>query len=260
MKSVSRGATYALAGFRLVLRPRLRRFVVIPLLVNIVLFIGGGILLVGWIDQLSVALVEWLPDWLDWLSYLLWPIFLVIFLGLVLFGFSALANLVGAPFNGVLSERCATLLGGTPFTANRPLWAEVVVALQGELHKLGYYLLRALPLAVLSLIPGVGLLASMLLLLLTVWMLGLGYLDYPLGNAGFAFKQQRKILARRRMLVLGFGATVFVLTLIPGVNFLVMPAAVCGATQLWVAEHGEFVTPGICLLYTSDAADDRYKV
>lgn len=245
MTAAVQGARYALAGFQLIFRPRLRRFVVIPLLVNIALFIGGGILLVNWIGQLSSMLVEWLPDWLDWLTYLLWPLFLLLFVGLVLFGFSALANLVGAPFNSVLAERCAVLLGAAPSASTRSLWAEVVIALTGEVHKLGYYLIRALPLALITLIPGIGLLASLALLLLTAWMLGLGYMDYPLGNAGLAFKQQRSVLASRRFLVLGFGATVFVLTLIPLVNFLVMPAAVCGATQLWVSEQREFVTSGI---------------
>lgn len=245
MSAATQGVAHALAGFSLVFRPRLRRFVVIPLLLNIVLFIGGGILLIGWLAELSAALTAWLPDWLDWLSYLLWPIMLLLFVGLVLFGFSALANLVGAPFNGLLAERCAALLGGPPASSSRSLSAEVVVAIKGELHKLGYYLIRALPLALLTLVPGVGLIASLGLLLLTTWMLGLGYLDYPLGNVGIPFSQQRKLLARRRMLVLGFGATVFVLTLIPLINFLVMPAAVCGATRLWIAEHDEFVTPGI---------------
>ncbi len=240
-----RGAGYALTGFRLVFRPRLRRFVVIPLVVNIALFVAGGFLLVGWMGQLSDALVAWLPDWLDWLSYLLWVVFLLIFIGLVLFGFTALANLIGAPFNSVLAERCALLLGGPPSGSARPLWAEVVTALQGELHKWGYYLVRALPLALLTFIPGIGLFASLALLLLTAWMLGLGYLDYPLGNAGLAFRQQRKLLARRRALVLGFGAAVFVLTLIPFVNFFVMPAAVCGATRLWLSEQADFVTPGV---------------
>lgn len=243
--AAARGARYALAGFRLVFTPRLRKFVVIPLLVNIALFVGGSILLINWIDQLSQALVEWLPDWLNWLSYLLWPLLLLLFVGLVLFGFSALANLIGAPFNGVLADRCATLLGGAPSATTRSPWAEVVTALTGELQKLVYYLMRALPLVLLTLIPGIGLLASVGLLLLTTWMLGLGYLDYPLGNSGLAFKQQRQLLARRRMLVLGFGAMVFVLTLIPLINFLVMPAAVCGATQLWLSEQSEFVTGGI---------------
>jgi len=136
-------------------------------------------------------------------------------------------------------------LGGPRSASARPLWAEVVTALQGELHKWGYYLVRALPLALLTFIPGIGLFASLALLLLTTWMLGLGYLDYPLGNAGLAFRQQRKLLARRRTLVLGFGAAVFVLTLIPFVNFFVMPAAVCGATRLWLSEQAEFVTPGV---------------
>jgi CysZ protein len=245
MAAVVQGARYALAGFRLIMAPRLRRFVIIPVFVNIVLFIGGGILLINWIDQLSSGLVDWLPDWLDWLSYLLWPLFLLLFIGLVLFGFSALANLIGAPFNSVLAERCATLLGASPSASSRSLRAEVVMALKGELHKLSYYLIRALPLALLTLIPGIGMLASLGLLSLTMWMLGLAYMDYPLGNSGLAFNQQRALLARRRLLVLGFGAMVFVLTLIPVVNFLVMPAAVCGATQLWISEQHEFVTAGV---------------
>ncbi len=223
----------------------MRRFVVVPLIVNLLLFVGGGILLVGWIEQLSAALTEWLPEWLHWLRYIIWPLFLLLFIGLVLFGFSALANLIGAPFNGVLAERCAALLGGEPPASNRALWAEVIVAIQGELQKLGFYLVRALPLGLLTLVPGIGLLASLGLLLLTIWMVALGYLDYPLGNGGLTFRQQRRVLGQQRLLLLGFGATIFALTLIPVVNFVVMPAAVCGATQLWLSEQNEFVTRGI---------------
>jgi CysZ protein len=245
LNAFATGARHALAGFGLILRPRMRRFVVVPLLVNLLLFIGGGILLVGWIEQLSAALTEWLPEWLHWLKYIIWPLFLLLFVGLVLFGFSALANLIGAPFNGVLAERCAALLGGEPPASNRVLWAEVVVAIKGELQKLGFYLIRALPLGLLTLIPGVGLLASLGLLWLTIWVVALGYLDYPLGNNGLTFKQQRVLLGQQRLLLLGFGASVFVLTLIPIVNFMVMPAAVCGATRLWVSEQNEFVTQGV---------------
>ena len=242
MNAFSRGVSHALSGFGLIMRPRLRRFVLVPVAVNVLLFVVGGILLLGWAEQLSAALSEWLPDWLQWLRYIIWPLFLLMFLGLVFFGFSALANLIGAPFNGLLAERCATLLGGEPAAMGRSVWAEVTVAVGGEINKLGFYLLRALPLAVLALIPGVGLVASLGLLLLTIWMVALGYLDYPLGNVGMTFKQQRALAGQHRLLMFGFGACVFALTLVPLVNFVVMPAAVCGATRLWLSEHDEFVT------------------
>jgi CysZ protein len=65
-------------------------------------------------------------------------------------------------------------------------------------------------------------------------MLAVEYLDYPMGNHGLSFSEQRRRLRRRPMLSLSFGAGVLLLMLIPGLNFLAMPAAVAGATALWV--------------------------
>jgi CysZ protein len=48
----------------------------------------------------------------------------------------------------------------------------------------------------------------------------------------------RATLRRRRALSLGFGAAAAGLTTIPILNFVVMPAAVAGATAMWVAELG----------------------
>jgi CysZ protein len=41
-------------------------------------------------------------------------------------------------------------------------------------------------------------------------------------------------MKRRRLTALGFGAGVMLLMLIPGINFVAMPAAVAGGTLLWV--------------------------
>ena len=38
----------------------------------------------------------------------------------------------------------------------------------------------------------------------------------------------------KRLTALGFGGGVMLMMLIPGLNFLAMPAAVAGATALWV--------------------------
>jgi CysZ protein len=65
-------------------------------------------------------------------------------------------------------------------------------------------------------------------------MLALEYIDYPMGNHGVLFAEQRRQLRQRPMLALGFGMTVAVLTFIPILNFLAMPVAVAGATRLWV--------------------------
>ena len=63
-------------------------------------------------------------------------------------------------------------------------------------------------------------------------MLALQYLDYPLGNHGLAFSEQRRILKVQRPMMLGFGAVVLLYTMVPVLNFFAMPAAVVGATLL----------------------------
>ena len=65
-------------------------------------------------------------------------------------------------------------------------------------------------------------------------MLSLEYLDYPFGNNGILFKNIRDQARQQRMACLGFGAAVSAVTMIPLVNFIVMPAAVAGATSLYV--------------------------
>ncbi len=65
-------------------------------------------------------------------------------------------------------------------------------------------------------------------------MLAISYVDYPMGNHGLTFPEQRRQLGQRRYLALGFGGAVMCALAIPVVNFLVIPAAVAGATILWV--------------------------
>jgi CysZ protein len=235
-----RGAGCLFDGYALVFRPRLRRFVYVPLLVNSLLFALGIIasfrVLSAWVSPW----LEKLPDWLDWLQWLLLPLFGAFVVGVLFFAFALVANLISAPFNGLLAERCEQQLRGETPSSLRPWYKEIPGALLGELVKLRYYLTRALPLLLLSLIPAVGLLASAVLLIFTVWMLGLEYLDYPLGNRGLLFPQQRMLASRNRWSVLGFGSAVFLLTLVPVVNFTVMPAAVAGATRLVCGERSGF--------------------
>jgi CysZ protein len=50
------------------------------------------------------------------------------------------------------------------------------------------------------------------------------------------FSTQRRLLRRNRLLAYGFGGGTLLLTLIPVVNFIAMPAAVAGASALWVGE------------------------
>ena len=75
MKDLFSGPRYMLEGFGLLTRPGLRRFVAIPVLVNMIIFGGLITLAYGWVDDASRFLIAKLPDWLHWLSYIVIPVF-----------------------------------------------------------------------------------------------------------------------------------------------------------------------------------------
>ncbi len=236
--SVIQGAGYVLTGLRWLPRTGLRGFVALPLLINSGLFGAGIWWSWGQFERLDHAVRDWLPGWLAWLHWLLWPLFILTVLVVVFYAFSVLANLIAAPFNSLLAERVEKL--ASPAGAARPTavptWKEMVLSPLTEVRKLLYFIGWAIPLLILSFLPAINVAAPALWALFAAWMLALEYADYPLGNRGVTFRDQRRLLRQRWPLTLGFGGMTLVLTLIPIVNFVAMPAAVIGATLLWTRE------------------------
>ncbi|BAZ94150.1 sulfate transporter CysZ [Thiohalobacter sp. COW1] len=237
MTDFPRGFAFMLEGLRLIQRPRLRRFVLVPLLVNLLLFAGLLYAAYGWFQQLMAMVTGWLPAWLDWLQYLLWPLLAISALLIIFYSFTLVANLIAAPFNGLLAEAVEKHLTDQPLPGGeswKQLLKELPATLLAEVQKLLYFVLWAIPVGLTFLIPGLNLFAPFLWALFSAWMLALEYLDPPLGNHGLLFKAQRARARERRLLTLGFGTGAMLMTMIPVLNFIAMPAAVAGATALWV--------------------------
>ncbi len=217
----------------------MRRYVAMPLLISVVIFTTAILAGVHWLEVLLSWLLGWLPDWLDWLRYLLWPLFALTGVLLIFYTFSLLTNLIAAPFNGLLAEAVERHLDGASMADAggwRALLMDILPSLYSELRKLLYLVLRALPLGLLFLIPPVNLAAPFLWALFSAWMLAIEYMDYPMANHRLHFAEQRKRLRQRKLLAWGFGGASLLMTLIPVVNFLAMPASVAGATAMWVRE------------------------
>lgn len=92
---------------------------------------------------------------------------------------------------------------------------------------------------ILSVIPGLNVAAAPLWILFSAWMLAVEYADYPMANHGLRFARQRELLSQRRFLSLGFGAAVMLALVVPILNFVVIPAAVAGASVMWVERFAE---------------------
>jgi len=151
------------------------------------------------------------------------------------FGFTLIANLIASPFNGILAARVEEkLTGKRPTDADESVLAAIGPALAGELGKIIYFVSRALPLLILFLVPGLNILAGIGWVVFGLWFLTIEYADYPMGNHSLKPGAQRERLRHRRLNSLAFGAGVSVLMLIPVLQFAAMPAAVAGATRLWI--------------------------
>jgi CysZ protein len=60
------------------------------------------------------------------------------------------------------------------------------------------------------------------------------YIDYPTDNNHVSFREARNWLAANRMQSLGLGTGMLIASMIPGVNFISIPASVAAATAYWV--------------------------
>ena len=238
MKNNRTGMHYLLEGLRLIRQPGLRRYVAIPLLISTIVFSGAILGLSHWLEILITMLLGYLPSWLDWLRYLLWPLFAIAGVLIIFYTFSLITNMIAAPFNGMLAEAVEKYLTGQPIETGgwKALAKDIIPSVVSELRKLLYFILRAIPLGILFLIPGINLAAPFVWALFSAWMLVIEYIDYPMANHLLHFSQQRQLLRQRRILAYGFGGSSLLMTMIPFVNFLAMPVSVAGATAMWVEE------------------------
>ncbi len=219
-------------GIALLPQPTLRRFVLIPLAINLLLY-SGAFAVAGYF---FADFLDWLiPGWLDWLRWLLWPLFGLAFILITFFSFTLVANLLASPFYDKLAERTEELLTGVPPQPPETSLTRAVVREMGaELRRLGYFVTRAVPLAIVSVIPGLNLAAPFLWLLFNAWFMGLEYTAYPLANHGILFPEQRRLLAKARLGNLTLGGVVMFGIGVPLLNIVMPPAAVIAATVYFV--------------------------
>ncbi len=239
---IGRGAAYLAQGFRLVREPGIRRFVLIPLTINILLF--GGFIAWGYsqFQPLVQWLLDWVPDWLGFLEWLIWAVITSMTAVIVFFTFTPIANVIAAPFNAIMSEKLEEMLTGRPVNSGVSLQQLIIDSIKSQLGKLVYIAVWSVGLFVVGFIPLLNLVSPFLWFIFGAWLMTLEYMDYPMGNHDLTFQQQKDAIKQRSGLALGFGGMVMVLTSIPLVNFFVIPVAVAGATVMWIRELGGLPT------------------
>ena len=239
------GTYYFLKGLILITKSGIRIWVVIPLLINISLFsiltyyslLYFPIMLDNVITYLQLPNWEWIFAIIRWIML---PLFIVFAMITFFFTFTFLANLISEPFNGALSRAVEKYITGRKVESSSESIFKIVIGFIGEkLEKLWYYFKWIVLLIIISFIPIINIISPILWFLFSAWVAALEYADPVLSNHGYSVPEQRKLLAKKPMLTLGFGISILVAIFIPIINFLVMPAAIAGATYMWLQQFDD---------------------
>jgi len=237
--NIINGLNHLTRGAQLIVKPELRWFVFVPVMINIVLFvILTGIL----IDQFGLALtwlLDWIPGWLDFLAWILWLLFSAVLLLVYGYSFSVFTNIIAAPFYGILADRTEALLKGQGADPE-PLSKMIPRTIGREMVKLWYFLIRGLAIVILTLflswIPLVNMIIPLIIFVWGAWTMAIQYVDYTADNHQLAFSNMRDRLASKKYSSIGFGGLVMVGTMIPLANIIILPIAVVGGTVFWIEE------------------------
>ncbi|WP_276830897.1 sulfate transporter CysZ [Frischella perrara] len=231
---------YFLQGCSLIQYPGIRRYVLMPILANIVIMSSLFYWFLTKIQEWVDFGLDFLPNWMQWLSYFITALLIISFTILFCYIFSTITNIIAAPFNGLLAEKVEAILTGQPVPDTR-IWdliKDIPRILKRELQKLIYYILWAIPLLLSYLIPLFGqFFTPIIWLIFTAWMINIQYMDYPFDNHKVSFARMKMLLSKDRVdnILLGFIISFF--TMIPLLNLIIMPIAVCAATAMWVDRY-----------------------
>lgn len=230
---------YFMEGARMISQPGFRRFIIIPLLINLVIFVAATFALIYSFQHFFEQLLAWLPSWLAWLNWILWPLIGFIFLIIYGYSFNLITNLIAAPFFSLLAEKVETELTGVK-PPDESLSQLIPRTLARELSKLWYFMSRGLLVLLVFLalffIPGVNLLGACLGVLWSCWCMSVQYADFPADNHQLGFSELRSRLKQQSLTTYSFGGIVLLGCMIPLVNIVIGPIAVAAATIFWVRE------------------------
>ena len=86
------GVHFFARGWKLIMLPGIRRFVLLPLLVNIILMGGAFIWLFDRLGHWIPQMMAMIPGWLQWLGYLIWPLTVLSIILVFSYFFSTIAK------------------------------------------------------------------------------------------------------------------------------------------------------------------------
>ncbi|MEW7289351.1 EI24 domain-containing protein [Aquimarina sp. 2304DJ70-9] len=237
-KNIISGIKAYFGTFNLIFKLGLWKYFAIPILISLLTGLGFVALAYFFSDNLGLLIAkvwpwEWGSETFATISTYLGG-FLILVLGLVLYKHIVMA--LSAPFMSPVSEKVeAHILGETNHThRNTSFRQQLSRGIRINLRNLFKELLFMLPLLILSFIPVVGIVATILIFLIQAYYVGFGNMDYTM-ERHFNYKESIQFVRKNRGTAIGNGIVFVLMLFIPIIGFIItLPISVVAASSATV--------------------------
>lgn len=232
-KNTLKGIQAYFNTFQLISKLKLWRYFGIPILISVLTAASVGLLAWGLSDNIGAFIAKiWPWEWgsvtFRTISDVIGAIAIVV-LGLVLYKHIVMA--LSAPFMSPVSEKIEYhITGKTPSKSNSNT-TQLLRGIRINVRNLLMELLITIPILLLSFIPVVSILTSVILFLVQSYYAGFGNMDYTL-ERHFTYRESISFVSRNKGLALGNGIVFMAMLLIPVLGIiLVLPLSVTAASS-----------------------------
>lgn len=229
-------------GFKHLFTRGIKLYVLIPLMINMVLFVFLWWLALHEVSHLITWVNHALPTWLTWLSYLFYLIAIIGMFFITIYFYTTLAVIISSPFYSLISQTIQSK-NNLQITSDNSLKTWLLLAprtIIREIRKILMFMPWALLILVCSFIPIINLFTAVMWFVLVVFYNIVLFTDYPFDNNEHSLKTLKAFIRKQRGLLLSFGFLTTIGLMIPIVNIIIIPVAIIGATKIYV-DHQESI-------------------
>ncbi len=233
LKQVFNGIKAYAGAFELISKLKLWRYFVIPIAISVVTAVAIGISAYGLSDNIGQFISKiWVWEWGKETFATISDIFgglLVILIGFVLYKHIIMA--LSAPFMSPVSEKIELHLLGDKHqhrdtSFQQQLWRGIRINVRNLFMELWLTII----ILIISFIPIIGWITSLLLFVVQAYYAGFGNMDYTL-ERHFKYKDSLNFVRKYRGIAIGNGVVFMLFLLIPVIGIiLVLPLSVTAAS------------------------------
>ena len=220
-------------GFALIRKPGIRRYVIVPTVINTLVLIVLVVISVSKFEGWVAAITNMLPDWLSFLSWVIYLVGLIVVAFVLFYSFMIVANLIASPFNAILSAKIEeTLIPGHVHPDSNLFFDHRRRCCSRDIESALFVAASRSPDATVC--HPVGEYVGAVALDFVWWMVAIQYCDYAADNNQVSFRTLRERMSSHKLSAVSFGIPINIMLAIPLINLFLLPIAVAGGTVFWV--------------------------